>query len=151
MKNLKFKNQFVEKAKKIHGDLYDYSEVKYITAKTKIVIIYKIHGSFLQTPNNHLSKYGCSKCGKEKASKQITSNAEEFIAKAKKIFKDLYDYNESIYVNNSTKIIITCKKHGSFSSLPSNHLKGHGCPKCGIIKYSSQSKLGKEEFIKRAK
>ena len=48
---------FISKAIKIHGDRYDYSNVNYINAKTKINIICKIHGEFEQTPSKHLSKY----------------------------------------------------------------------------------------------
>ena len=51
----KTKNEiFIEKAKKVHGDKYDYSKVNYINAKTKICIICPVHGEFLQEPNNHL-------------------------------------------------------------------------------------------------
>jgi hypothetical protein len=46
-------NCFISKAIKIHGDRYDYSNVNYINAKTKINIICKIHGEFEQTPSNH--------------------------------------------------------------------------------------------------
>ena len=35
-------NIFISKAIKIHGDRYDYSNVNYINAKTKINIICKI-------------------------------------------------------------------------------------------------------------
>ena len=47
---------FISKAIKIHKDRYDYSKVKYINAKTKILITCKIHGEFEQTPNNHITK-----------------------------------------------------------------------------------------------
>ena len=53
---------FIEKAKKIHGDKYDYSYVKYINAKTPVCIICPEHGEFWQKPNYHLSGNGCQKC-----------------------------------------------------------------------------------------
>jgi len=46
-------NIFISKANKIHRDKYDYSNVNYINAKTKINIICKIHGEFKQNPSNH--------------------------------------------------------------------------------------------------
>lgn len=54
--------QFINSAIKIHGNEYDYSSVVYIKSKSKIKIICKHHGEFLQTPRNHLSKNGCPKC-----------------------------------------------------------------------------------------
>ena len=62
---------FIKKAKEIHGDLYDYSLVKYINAITNIKIICPKHGTFEQTPNNHLSKRGCNVCRSSKGEKTI--------------------------------------------------------------------------------
>ena len=53
---------FIEKAKKIHGDYYDYSLVDYKGAKIDVEIICPKHGIFLQKPNYHLSGNGCPKC-----------------------------------------------------------------------------------------
>ena len=69
---------FISKAKKIHGEKYDYSKVEYINAKTKIIIIFKIifkiHAEFSQTPSNHLSSYNCQKCSNNfKLSTQISN------------------------------------------------------------------------------
>lgn len=56
---------FIEIAQKIHNSIYDYSKSIYKNHKTKIEIICPLHGSFWQTPNNHISKSnsnGCPKC-----------------------------------------------------------------------------------------
>ena len=53
---------FIEKAKSIHGDKYDYSKFIYTKAVTKSTIICPEHGEFLQTPNGHLSGRGCRTC-----------------------------------------------------------------------------------------
>ena len=45
---------FIEKARMMHGDKYDYSAVAYINAKTKVRIGCPIHGMFEQTPDKHL-------------------------------------------------------------------------------------------------
>ena len=55
--------QFIKKAKVVHGNKYDYSLVDYKNNKTKVKIICHEHGIFEQTPNHHLSGNGCSKCG----------------------------------------------------------------------------------------
>lgn len=57
--------KFIEKAKKIHGDKYDYSKVDYVDSKTKVCIICPKHGEFWQTPNNHINGLGCAECGHE--------------------------------------------------------------------------------------
>lgn len=60
----KTKTEFIEEAKVIHGDKYDYSKVEYVNNHTKVCIICSEHGEFWQTPNNHLSHHGCPKCSK---------------------------------------------------------------------------------------
>ena len=60
MKKLTLK-EFIEKAKKVHNNKYDYSLVEYKNSTTKIKIICPIHGEFMQTPITHY-KSGCSKC-----------------------------------------------------------------------------------------
>lgn len=49
---------FINQARKVHGDKYDYSKVKYIDGKSKVIIISE-YGEFLQTPNSHLAGDGC--------------------------------------------------------------------------------------------
>jgi hypothetical protein len=54
--------EFIQKAKEVHGDRYDYSKVQYINTKTKVCIICKEHGEFWQRANNHIIGHGCHKC-----------------------------------------------------------------------------------------
>lgn len=55
--------EFISKARLVHGDKYDYSKTKYTTSRQKICVICRIHGEFLITPNAHLSqKQGCRQC-----------------------------------------------------------------------------------------
>ena len=58
--------EFISRAKLIHGDKYDYSKVNYISAKTKICIICPVHGEFWQEPAVHLSGCGCPICNESK-------------------------------------------------------------------------------------
>ena len=66
----KYRNSYttetwVQKAKEIHEDKYDYSKVNYLNAYTKVCIICPIHGEFWQTPLNHIfSQTICPKCSK---------------------------------------------------------------------------------------
>lgn len=54
--------EFIEKARKIHGDKYDYSKVEYVNNSIKVCIICPVHGEFWQTPNSHLSGRKCASC-----------------------------------------------------------------------------------------
>ena len=66
-------NNFIRKAIEKYGNYYDYSKVKYINMHTHIEITCKKHGSFFQTPANHL-KHGCKKCGIERIVEFSTDN-----------------------------------------------------------------------------
>jgi hypothetical protein len=118
-------NEFIEKSIKIHGDKYDYKLVEYINTNSKVKIKCIIHGIFEQIPSNHLKGQGCIKCaGKNK------KTTEEFIIDANKIHGDKYDYSIVNYIAAKIKIQIKCHKHGLFEQIPTNHLKGVGCPIC---------------------
>jgi hypothetical protein len=127
--------QFIEKAKLIHGEKYDYSKVSYISNKIKVEIVCKIHGPFFQKPNNHLSlKQNCPSCARistnEYIKNNIQSNTENFIEKSKLIHGNTYDYSLVNYTTNRKKVEIVCKLHGSFLQKPNNHLNGQGCLIC---------------------
>ena len=121
---------FVEKAKEIHGDKYDYSKVEYINNHTKVCIICPKHGEFWQEPAAHLQGQGCRKCYNEQISSRQTLDVKDFIESAHKIHGDKYDYSKVEYVNNKTKVCIICPKHGEFWQVPNSHLRGCGCSKC---------------------
>ena len=116
--------EFINKAQKIHGDKYDYSLVEYIGSFSKVKIICKKHGEFIQMPNKHLCGRGCPKCGKR-------LSTEEFIKSVKKIHINKYDYSLVKYYDSFTKVKIICPIHGIFEQSPVNHSQGSGCQKCG--------------------
>lgn len=80
--------QFIEKSKQIHGDLYDYSLVKYNNSKSKIEIVCKKHGSFWQKPNGHLTERGCAKCVKSNSTSKAEIELANFISKLYKISRN---------------------------------------------------------------
>lgn len=131
--------QFIIKAKSIHHDKYDYTQVKYIDSKTKVKIYCKACKTyFYQSPNSHLAGKGCAKCYKRTGLKPFTK--EQFISKAKQIHGDKYDYSKVNYKNNREKILIYCKKcHKYFLQIPCNHIAGKGCPHC--IKSKGELKI----------
>ena len=108
----KFRNKtndyFIEKAKVIHHNKYDYSLVNYINAKSIVKIICSEHGEFEQIPYNHLSGLGCKLCGN--VLNTTKKSNKRFISAAKKLNGVNYDY--SLFDNNLIKIPIKikCKK-----------------------------------------
>lgn len=78
LRNRSTLDEFIEKAKLIHGDDYDYSESEYITAKIPIKIKCKKCGNvFFQKPNDHLSGRGCSKCNESHLEREIRNYLTE--------------------------------------------------------------------------
>lgn len=137
--------QFTERAKSIHGDLYDYSKVDYVNGYTNIIIVCSEHGDFNQRGQNHLSGQGCPKCGKIKSGKTKTFSAEKFIEKANKVHNNKYNYDKVNYTHSKTKVKIICNKHGNFEQVPNEHLKGYGCAKCRAditSSYMKENSLG---------
>lgn len=57
-------------------------------------------------------------------------NTIEFVAKAKVIHGDRYDYSKTVYVHSQTKVVIVCPIHGEFEQTPADHLRGRGCHGC---------------------
>ena len=55
---------------------------------------------------------------------------DEFVARAKKVHGDKYDYSSVEYTHNQNKVAITCPAHGIFMQMAKAHLKGQGCRKC---------------------
>ena len=139
------KEEFIKKARKKHGDEYDYSKVNYVGAHTQIRIICPEHGEFWQTPNGHLSGQGCPKCGG-----YYPFTKEEWIAVARKKHCDKYDYSKVDYVNSRTKFCIICPEHGEFKQTAIDHTQGCGCPKCKGDKNRERLTSSKEEFIIKA-
>ena len=142
--------KFIEKASETHG-LYDYTRCVYQNNKIPVEIICPTHGSFLQTPNTHLGRHGCPRCGVLKRASLKRSNVNDFIKKSKRIFGNRYDYSLVDYSDAFSKVCIICKLHGSFYQTPNIHLGGHGCPQCGRLKVGTVRRSTTEEFIEKAR
>lgn len=138
--------EFVEKAKAVHGDVYDYSDVEYKSTEVNVKIRCFVHGIFEQTPHAHLAGQGCPTCSYIVRGKRKRLLKSDFISRANEIHNYKYDYSKVDYVNSRTKVIIVCPKHGEFEQKPNSHLNGKGCAKC-----SGVAKLTTEEFIKKAR
>ena len=148
MSKRKTKEEFINDARKKHGDKYDYSFIFSIkNNKTKVQIKCNTCGNvFYQRLHDHLSGCGCPFCAKNQK-----KETEQFIKEAASIHKNTYDYSKTKYKNNKEKVTIICPKHGEFQQTPHNHLNGQGCPKCKGENVSKRCKWTTERFIEEAK
>jgi hypothetical protein len=107
--------EFIEEARKVWGDKYDYSLVEYRGALKKVKIL--CSGIVLeQVAISHL----------QGLSPEKILTKENFIRKAKKIFGDKYDYDQVKIKNGRTAVMIGYQGI-FFLQKPSDHLAGR-CP-----------------------
>ena len=149
MEQSKKQERFIEKARKIHGDKYDYSKVEYVDCNTPVCIVYPGYGEFWMTPSLHLqTKHGCTRELLEKVT---------FIENSKLKYNNKFDYSKVNYINADTPVCILCPEHGEFWQSPTNHLylSKYGCKECGKNisreKTKQQRKYTTETFIATCK
>lgn len=122
--------------KKIHGDLYDYSLVKYVNTHTPVKIICEAHGEFLQKPLSHIQGQGCPSCWQNRkkvfGKSKTKTYRETYAERAAKIHDGKYALLK-LPNDSHDHAEFYCPDHGSFSQKAYVHLLGHGCPACGRI------------------
>jgi len=158
--------EFIEKARKVHGDTYDYSKTFYTHSKNRVVIICKLHGEFTQIPNNHLNNHGCPHCStavrvkaavgkwkelRDSGGEHPVWNTSWFIRRAEEKHGGKYTYTKVAYVNKNTPVIIICPLHGEFSQVAKLHLRGRGCHKCARELTGAMLTTPSEEFFNKCK
>jgi superfamily II DNA or RNA helicase len=121
--------EFIKKAKEIHGNKYDYSEVECKNNKDKVTIICKKqqHGKFQQTASQHLHGNGCSKCAGN-----IKYTKEEML---KNLNKKCGDKIECEIEQEGAHVTIQCKcKIDGFEwgARYDSLMRGGGCPYCNL-------------------
>ena len=123
------RKEFIERARKIHGDKYDYSAVEYITYHTKVCIICPKHGKFWQTPSTHL-KIDRNGCGCPKCAKAVSKLEEDVINRLTKenikfrkeyINKDIFGKMRGDFFIKSYNVMIECQGKQHFMELNSFH------------------------------
>lgn len=146
--------RFIERAREIHGDRYDYSKVEYDGAFKNVAIICPKHGEFKQRPGHHLDGHGCPKCAKEfnaerSRNKQTREEAFKlFLKRSQRIHGNRYDYSKVEYVNAISKVCIICPEHGEFWQVAKVHSDGGGCPQCNKLSKAYKSSVFPSEAAK---
>lgn len=155
--------EFIAKARSVHGDKYSYDNAKYLGTDDKLLITCKQHGGFWQTPHHHtIRRQGCPLCAglssaitdytpvpKDLSSTRSTTDA--FIKKAEQIHGNRYSYESVDYIHSNKKVSIHCSEHGIFEQTPASHLAGRNCPECGKASISANMLRTTEEFISLAR
>ncbi|MBQ2291352.1 MAG: GIY-YIG nuclease family protein [Paludibacteraceae bacterium] len=129
--------EFIQKAKAIHGDKYDYSKVEYVNTITKVSIVCPVHGEFLQSPRNHFKYEGCPRCRSLSTKKRTQENALKVIDKilADTPYKLVPPF---IYLSDrETRLTLRCTLHNltwemSWHSFLTHKVNKHfcGCSEC---------------------
>ena len=139
---------FILKAKQVHGDKYDYSKTVYTNGKTDVIVTCPIHGDFTIRPSNHLTlKRGCNVGCSKQACDHTRKDSEYFLKRAKEVHGDKFDYSLVEYEGAHKKVKIICPVHGMFEQLPSNHYK-YDCLKCSRDKSIELLKEQENSFSK---
>jgi hypothetical protein len=93
------------------------------------------HGDFFAWPNNLLHNSGCAACGQVKHAafaekRKLTTG--EWVARAKAVHGDTYDYSATVYLGENTKTPVLCRKHGLFHTTNDHIHQTSGCPRCSV-------------------
>uniref|UniRef100_A0AAU7J8B6 Homing endonuclease n=1 Tax=Xanthomonas phage MK21 TaxID=3148942 RepID=A0AAU7J8B6_9CAUD len=144
-------DEFLAKARLVHGGRYNYTKTLYTGSKGKVCINCTVHGDFLQTPNNHLSGQGCPKCRFISSGLAKRKDQKHFLEKAQLSHGKLYDYSRAIYKTAVDKLEIICAEHGPFSMTAHNHILGRGCPKCGTLRAAAACSYDTTVFVQKAR
>ena len=142
--------EFLTKVKIIHGDLYDYSMVKYAGMPHKIQVICREHGEFSTQAGNFSRGSGCPKCAAIVIGGKLRDTGEDFIFKARKLHGDTYDYSLVEYTSALKPVTIVCRIHGLFDQLAATHVSGSRCPSCASdtrAEFNRQGLLTKDQII----
>jgi len=114
------------KIAEVHGERYEYDWDSYTNSSNKMRIKCPVHGWFKQRVNTHISGRGCYTCGVISRS----HTPEYVLGRIIAHFRDRYNYDKFVYVRDGDPVILTCKKHGDFSKVPNELVRGYGCTLC---------------------
>lgn len=141
---------FLKRAHEVHGDRYGYGFVVYSNSTKPVILVCSKHNLFEQQPAAHLQGSGCPVCG-DLRGKGKRWSTEEFIAKARLVHGERYDYSQVDYKHGNTKIQLGCARHGCYLQAPRAHLAGQDCPKCGRADAAEKRKVTEARFLARVR
>jgi hypothetical protein len=144
-------DEFVDKARSIYGDKYDYSKVVYEHSLKKVTVICPSHGAFQIRPSNHINnRQGCPDCGNESTGSKQKRTKEQFLSLVckKNGFKN-YQFSEVVdFKNKKQKVKVVCNRHGPYMKSTEDILESRyfGCKSCRI----EDDRHDTEIFVRRS-
>ena len=115
---LKTQEYFLKRAMEVHGDAYDYSLSVYKGGHTKVVIICKEHGEFMQTPSNHFKGNGCPVCALRRIGRRGSESIKSghygitYVPSRKKWRVVIFDNNKRTFIGsfNSLELAVEAQE-----------------------------------------
>jgi very-short-patch-repair endonuclease len=156
--------EYINKAKLIWNNLYDYSQTIYSGSRKSISFICNVHGSTtISRAQIHIASKnprGCKKCSVEKSienRRKTKYSTEELLQLCQEKYQEQYDYSETVFQGMNYDITVKCNIHNIYFTLKLNsHLRPEtqtGCSECGKDRFKQlclDRKITKEEVLKRA-
>ena len=148
--------EFITKAKKVHGDRYDYTKASYTNAHAEVVLVCREHGEFTQKAYSHLNGRGCPECGRISSDKSRKNDPRDVLNKLIEKFGDYYDFTAVLKADGcKDPFAVICPEHG-VTELTSNRLlhpdSKYACPKCGKRAGNKNKNLKTTDwFVSKAK
>lgn len=122
-------DEFLDKAKKRHGEKFDYSLVlSFKNNKERVKVICKTCGrTFETTIHNHLLGFGCPYCAKR------LKTTEDIVREIIGVHGEELDCSQVVYQGAHKKVRVICNRCGlTFLATPHHLIKNHGCPNCKL-------------------
>lgn len=142
-------SQFKQESDNFHGEgKFDIDEDTYKNNRSILDIICLTCGfEFQQAAYSHL-RNGCPECAKIEIREKLAITQEEFISRVKEIHGDNCSYEDTVYINMATKIVVLCNLCGNkFEQLASSHMAGSSCHSCGGNKRKTTEQFKEEAKV----
>lgn len=140
--------KFIEKCKRVHGNLYDLSLVRYKNSASPVTIVCKKHGEFSCRAGNFIHrKSGCPKCAYEKNGERNRHTLEAYLPRFEAAHGDAYTYKQVVFRGKTSYVHAVCKVHGDFKQTVQDHIRGIGCKKCSFKLWDQASFLAEAKKV----
>ena len=134
--------EYLSRARAVHGDKYNYVTSTLSSANKPSTILCLLHGAFQQRLANHLLGAGCPACA---------GRGVDWIKRFREVHGDRYDYSRTVFSMYKNPVEIICPDHGVFYQTPDNHYrKKQGCPKCKGARIRASKQMSIDSFINKA-
>lgn len=106
------KEDFILKARQVHGWKYDYSKVEYVNSVTPVCITCPTHGDFWQMPISHTQGSGCPLCNESRGEREIRKWLDEYGIEYIRQYR--VDLPQALFSRNNLKIDFFVPSHNIF-------------------------------------